>query len=47
MIHCDLLLLWFRDRHKGPIICGTVVERFEKANNEFFEPFLRSIEPVK
>jgi hypothetical protein len=29
------------------ITCGTAVERFEKANREFFEPFLKSIEPVK
>jgi len=29
------------------ITCGTAVERFEKANKEFFEPFLKSIEPVK
>jgi hypothetical protein len=27
--------------------CGTAVERFEKANREFFELLLKSIEPVK
>jgi hypothetical protein len=29
------------------ITCATAVDRFEKANREFFEPFLQSIEPVK
>ncbi len=29
------------------ITCGTAVERFEKANREFFEPFLNSIEPAR
>jgi len=29
------------------ITCGTTVERFEKANREFFEPFLKSIESVR
>lgn len=29
------------------VTCGTAVERFEKANKEFFERFLASIEAVK
>jgi hypothetical protein len=34
--------------NRGYIItCGTAVERFEKANKEFFEPFLNSIEHAR
>jgi hypothetical protein len=28
------------------ITCGTAVDRFEKTNEEFFEPLLQSIEPA-